>query len=268
MPENSDVQLAFENIMHTIEASVPESIAEQLQFAISVDQKYVTVKLKKRLEQADFVKVNAAVRANMGEYISAGTDSHFRVPLNPNDPTQAPPPSAVPAAVPQTSAPSQKPRPSPVQQFFEGCTGCEAKANPCTPQTEMGQRYMKLCIEVLKLNAIRALKAVPPAAAPKPAAAKPPAPAGPRALAPPAAPKPDYEEDGIVWSPAVTNGGKPCEKAWYSKQTTNNWDCLLQELQQKKTKGEQLVINSRFHWFVDQAEAPYIGRMLQEKKKQ
>ncbi len=208
MPENSDVQLAFENIMHTIEASVPENIAEQLQFVISVDQKYVMLKLKKRLEQADFVKVNAAVRANMGEYISAGTDSHFRVPLNPNDLT--PPPSAAPAAVPQTSAPTQKPKPSPVQQFFEGCTGCEAKANPCTPQTEMGQRYMKLCIEVQKLNAIRALKTSQlPAAAPKPTATKPPAPAGPRAQAPPAAPKPDYEEDGIIWSPAVYIGGKP-----------------------------------------------------------
>ena len=46
----------------------------------TVEEKFVVLKPKQFLGSENFAKIAAVVRENGGEYISAGKDSHFRIP--------------------------------------------------------------------------------------------------------------------------------------------------------------------------------------------
>jgi hypothetical protein len=65
-----------------IEAQFPEELRELLDFRFADD--CMLIKPKKFLGGDLFPKVASIVRAIGGEYISAGTDSHFKVPLREN----------------------------------------------------------------------------------------------------------------------------------------------------------------------------------------
>jgi hypothetical protein len=58
------------------------SFPEELEARLSFDEKgdYIIVKPKQFLGSENFAKIASAVRGMGGEYISAGKDSHFRVP--------------------------------------------------------------------------------------------------------------------------------------------------------------------------------------------
>ncbi len=58
------------------------SFPEELEARLSFDEKgdYIISKPKKYLGSENFAKIASAVRGMGGEYISAGKDSHFRVP--------------------------------------------------------------------------------------------------------------------------------------------------------------------------------------------
>ena len=65
-----DVRLAF-----------PEDLEALLSFEEKTD--YIMVKPKQFLGSENFAKIASTVRGLGGEYISAGKDSHFRVPKEP-----------------------------------------------------------------------------------------------------------------------------------------------------------------------------------------
>ncbi len=58
------------------------SFPEELEARLSFDEKgdFIIVKPKQFLGSENFAKIASAVRGMGGEYISAGKDSHFRVP--------------------------------------------------------------------------------------------------------------------------------------------------------------------------------------------
>jgi hypothetical protein len=58
---------------------------EDLEALLSFEEKddYIIVKPKQFLGSENFAKIASAVRGMGGEYISAGKDSHFRVPKKP-----------------------------------------------------------------------------------------------------------------------------------------------------------------------------------------
>jgi hypothetical protein len=58
------------------------SFPEELESRLSFDEKgdYIIIKPKQFLGSENFAKIASAVRGMGGEYISAGKDSHFRVP--------------------------------------------------------------------------------------------------------------------------------------------------------------------------------------------
>jgi hypothetical protein len=58
---------------------------EDLEALLSFEEKddYIMVKPKQFLGSENFAKIASAVRGMGGEYISAGKDSHFRVPKKP-----------------------------------------------------------------------------------------------------------------------------------------------------------------------------------------
>ena len=58
------------------------SFPEELEARLSFDEKgdYTIIKPKQFLGSENFAKIASAVRGMGGEYISAGKDSHFRVP--------------------------------------------------------------------------------------------------------------------------------------------------------------------------------------------
>jgi hypothetical protein len=58
------------------------SFPEELEARLSFEEKgdYIIVKPKQFLGSENFAKIASAVRGMGGEYISAGKDSHFRVP--------------------------------------------------------------------------------------------------------------------------------------------------------------------------------------------
>jgi hypothetical protein len=58
--------------------SFPEELEARLGFEDKGD--YITIKPKQFLGSDNFAKIASAVRGMGGEYISAGKDSHFRVP--------------------------------------------------------------------------------------------------------------------------------------------------------------------------------------------
>ncbi len=61
-----------------IRMSFPEELEAKLGFEEKGD--YITIKPKMFLGSDNFAKIASAVRGMGGEYISAGKDSHFRVP--------------------------------------------------------------------------------------------------------------------------------------------------------------------------------------------
>ena len=58
--------------------SFPEELESRLSFEEKGD--YIIIKPKQFLGSENFAKIASAVRGMGGEYISAGKDSHFRVP--------------------------------------------------------------------------------------------------------------------------------------------------------------------------------------------
>jgi hypothetical protein len=61
-----------------IRMSFPEELESRLSFEEKGD--YIIIKPKMFLGSENFAKIASAVRGMGGEYISAGKDSHFRVP--------------------------------------------------------------------------------------------------------------------------------------------------------------------------------------------
>ncbi len=61
-----------------IRMSFPEELETRLSFEEKAD--YIIIKPKQFLGSDNFAKIASAVRGMGGEYISAGKDSHFRVP--------------------------------------------------------------------------------------------------------------------------------------------------------------------------------------------
>jgi hypothetical protein len=61
-----------------IRMSFPEELETRLGFEEKGD--YIIIKPKQFLGSENFAKIASAVRGMGGEYISAGKDSHFRVP--------------------------------------------------------------------------------------------------------------------------------------------------------------------------------------------
>ncbi len=61
-----------------IRMSFPEELESRLSFEEKGD--YILIKPKQFLGSENFAKIASAVRGMGGEYISAGKDSHFRVP--------------------------------------------------------------------------------------------------------------------------------------------------------------------------------------------
>jgi len=61
-----------------IRMSFPEDLENRLSFEDKGD--YIIIKPKQFLGSENFAKIASAVRGMGGEYISAGKDSHFRVP--------------------------------------------------------------------------------------------------------------------------------------------------------------------------------------------
>ncbi len=61
-----------------IRMSFPEELEARLSFEEKGD--YIIIKPKQFLGSENFAKIASAIRGMGGEYISAGKDSHFRVP--------------------------------------------------------------------------------------------------------------------------------------------------------------------------------------------
>lgn len=61
-----------------VRAKFPQELEELLNFSVEGDN--VIIKTKRFLGSEDFSKIAAIVRDMRGEYISAGKDSHFKIP--------------------------------------------------------------------------------------------------------------------------------------------------------------------------------------------
>jgi hypothetical protein len=70
--------LSKERSLDDIRMSFPEELEARLSFEEKGD--YIIIKPKQFLGSENFAKIASAVRGMGGEYISAGKDSHFRVP--------------------------------------------------------------------------------------------------------------------------------------------------------------------------------------------
>ncbi len=69
---------AKQRSLDEIRMSFPEELEARLSFEDKGD--YIIIKPKQFLGSENFAKIASAVRGMSGEYISAGKDSHFRVP--------------------------------------------------------------------------------------------------------------------------------------------------------------------------------------------
>ena len=76
-PATRDVS-AKQRSLDDIRMSFPEELEARLSFEDKGD--YIIIKPKQFLGSENFAKIASAVRGMGGEYISAGKDSHFRVP--------------------------------------------------------------------------------------------------------------------------------------------------------------------------------------------
>jgi hypothetical protein len=80
-PVKSPATLANENrpqATSNVRMLFPEDIEAQLNFEVKGN--YVIVKPKQFLGSERFAKISQTIRTKGGEYISAGKDSHWRVP--------------------------------------------------------------------------------------------------------------------------------------------------------------------------------------------
>jgi hypothetical protein len=74
----STTELSRLRSLDDIRMSFPEELEARLGFEEKGD--YIIIKPKQFLGSENFAKIASAVRGMGGEYISAGKDSHFRVP--------------------------------------------------------------------------------------------------------------------------------------------------------------------------------------------
>jgi hypothetical protein len=74
IPQDSNKQRSLDDIR----MSFPEELETRLSFEEKGD--YIIIKPKQFLGSENFAKIASASRGMGGEYISAGKDSHFRVP--------------------------------------------------------------------------------------------------------------------------------------------------------------------------------------------
>jgi len=79
-PLSSEVQ-AKKKSVDNVRLAFPEDLEAMLSFQDKSD--YIMVKPKQFLGSENFAKIASTVRGLGGEYISAGKDSHFRVPKKP-----------------------------------------------------------------------------------------------------------------------------------------------------------------------------------------
>lgn len=77
-PSASTVPGEKKRSLDDIRMSFPEELETRLSFEEKGD--YIIIKPKQFLGSENFAKIASAVRGMAGEYISAGKDSHFRVP--------------------------------------------------------------------------------------------------------------------------------------------------------------------------------------------
>jgi hypothetical protein len=77
-PASSAAQPSKQRSLDDIRMSFPEELEARLSFEEKGD--YIIIKPKQFLGSENFAKIASAVRGMGGEYISAGKDSHFRVP--------------------------------------------------------------------------------------------------------------------------------------------------------------------------------------------
>jgi hypothetical protein len=77
MPPTHDIT-AKQRSPDDVRLSFPEELEARLSFEDKED--YIIIKPKQFLGSENFAKIASAVRGMGGEYISAGKDSHFRVP--------------------------------------------------------------------------------------------------------------------------------------------------------------------------------------------
>ena len=77
-PTASLTELSRLRSLDDIRMSFPEELEARLGFEEKGD--YIIIKPKQFLGSENFAKIASAVRGMGGEYISAGKDSHFRVP--------------------------------------------------------------------------------------------------------------------------------------------------------------------------------------------
>jgi hypothetical protein len=77
-PTASQTELSRLRSLDDIRMSFPEELEARLGFEEKGD--YIIIKPKQFLGSENFAKIASAVRGMGGEYISAGKDSHFRVP--------------------------------------------------------------------------------------------------------------------------------------------------------------------------------------------
>ncbi|HEX7482693.1 MAG TPA: hypothetical protein VF350_04435 [Candidatus Bathyarchaeia archaeon] len=81
-PTSMPTQAAHETSKQRSLDDIRMSFPEELEARLSFDEKgdYIIIKPKQFLGSENFAKIASAVRGMGGEYISAGKDSHFRVP--------------------------------------------------------------------------------------------------------------------------------------------------------------------------------------------
>lgn len=77
-PQPAAREISKQNSLDDIRMSFPEELEARLSFDEKGD--YLIIKPKQFLGSENFAKIASAVRGMGGEYISAGKDSHFRVP--------------------------------------------------------------------------------------------------------------------------------------------------------------------------------------------
>ena len=77
-PAASPVETPKTRSIEDVRMSFPEELETRLGFEEKGD--YIIIKPKQFLGSENFAKIASAIRGMGGEYISAGKDSHFRVP--------------------------------------------------------------------------------------------------------------------------------------------------------------------------------------------
>ncbi len=77
-PASAVAPASKQRSLDDIRMSFPEELEARLSFEEKGD--YIIIKPKQFLGSENFAKIASAVRGMGGEYVSAGKDSHFRVP--------------------------------------------------------------------------------------------------------------------------------------------------------------------------------------------